>query len=577
MIRSSHKTFLAALVACALAGCHGSGGQSSHYTREGGSGAAATAQTQARLFQGMGPHTRTISTSSARCQQFFDQGLTWAFAFNHDEAIRSFTEAAAADPKAAMPWWGIALCNGPHINNPAMDEGHSKAAWAAWNKANELVRSNPTTTPTERALVEALRARYVDPAASKLPLSPEERAPLDRAYADAMERVCRQFGSDADVCTLYAESLMDLRPWDLWSVAGEARPETPEITAVLEKALALNPNHPGANHLYIHTCEAGPAGVPERAMAAADRLRTLVPASGHLVHMAGHIDVRVGKWAQAAEQNRQAMVIDAAYRKMSPNQGFYNIYMAHNHQFLSWTCMHTGRKAECLAAARAMMEGIPAAFIENMPEAIDGYLGLEIEALLRFGEWDRMLAMPEPIAKLPIKRALWRYGRATAFAAKGDVPSAEREQAMFRKAVEQIPAGRLMAINDAHTTMKIAEHSLAGEIAFRRGSIDEAVSQLREAVKIEDTLRYMEPPDWVWPTRHQLGAVLMHAGRFDEAAEVYRADLKKWPENGWALFGLAECLKATKSPEAAAVEARFKTVWADADTPIRATCMCVKK
>jgi tetratricopeptide (TPR) repeat protein len=501
-----------------------------------------------------------------------------------------------------MPWWGIALCNGPHINNPAMDEAHSKAAWDALKKADALAianlkreLSNPliavsaqgailpdlasqsrnSMNKTEAALIVALRSRYADPAAANLPLSPEQRAPMDRAYADAMKRVHAQFGNDADVCTLYAESLMDLRPWDLWDTAGNPRPETPEIMAVLERAMELNPNHPGANHLYIHTVEAGPMaakGVP-----AAERLRTLVPASGHLVHMSGHIDVRVGEWAKAAEQNRQAIRIDAAYRALSPNQGFYNIYMAHNHQFLAWSCMHTGRKAECLAAARAMMEGIPAAFIENAPEGIDGYLHLEIEALLRFGEWDKVLAMPEPPAKLPIKRAFWRYGRATAHAAKGDIAAAEREQNEFLKAVEQVPAGRTMAINDAHTTLKIAEHSLAGEIAFRRGSIDDAVAHLTKAVSIEDTLRYMEPPDWVWPTRHQLGAVLMSANRFDEAAGVYRADLKKWPENGWSLFGLAECLKATRSPEAANVEARFKKVWAHADTPIRATCMCVKK
>jgi tetratricopeptide (TPR) repeat protein len=291
--------------------------------------------------------------------------------------------------------------------------------------------------------------------------------------------------------------------------------------------------------------------------------------------MAGHIDVRVGQWAQAQEQNRQAIKIDEVYRKVSPRQGFYNIYMAHNHQFLSWACMHGGRKEECLAAARRMMEGIPKEFIEGSPAAIDGYLHLEIEAQLRFGEWDKVLAQKEPPATLPIKRSFWRYGRATALASKGDIAGAEREQAEFRKAVEAVPPDAKMAINNARKVLQIAEHALAGEIAYQRGNIDDAVKQLTMAVEIEDQLKYIEPPDWVWPVRHTLGAVLSSAGRFEEAEQVYRADLKKWPENGWSLYGLLACLKARNAPEAAAVEARFKKVWSGADIQIASTCLCI--
>ncbi|MCC6660036.1 MAG: tetratricopeptide repeat protein [Phycisphaerales bacterium] len=530
----------------------------------------AARPTGAPLFAGMGGHHRKITTPSEHAQRYFDQGLTWVFSFNHDEAIRSFQEALKQDPDCAMAWWGIALANGPHINNPAMDAEHSRAAWDALNRAAALAGRG---TPAEQALVQALRARYADPAKGTPPATPEERAALDRAYAGAMKGVYATYKTDADIATLYAESLMDLRPWDLWTVSGEPRPETPEVLATLEQALRVNPDHPGANHLYIHAVEAGPMAA--KGIPSADRLRTLVRASGHMVHMPGHIDVRVGQWARAAEQNRQAIRIDAGYRRLSPRQGFYNIYMAHNNQFLAWACMNTGRKAECLAAARAMMEGVPKEFIEGSPEAIDGYLHLELEAFLRFGEWDRVLAEPEPPATLPIKRAFWRYARATALAAKKDIAAAEREQAEFVKAVGEVPAGRLMAINDAHTTLDIARHSLAGEIAYQRGSIDDAVDHLRKAVEIEDTLRYMEPPDWVWPVRHQLGAVLVSAGRHAEAEKVYREDLKKWPENGWALFGLAECLRAQDSPEAAAVEARFKKVWAGADYQISSTCSCV--
>ena len=524
------------------------------------------------LFEGMGPHRRPVSTSNPQAQKYFDQALTWTFAFNHDEAIRSYNEVARLDPKCAMAWWGVALCNGPHINNAAMDEGHSKEAWAALKKAEALSAS---ASPVERALIGALAARYADPAKGKLPLTPQERRPLDRAYADAMASVYKTYPNDTDVGSLYAESLMDLWPWDLWDVQGNPRPDTQEIVRVLETVLAQQSNHPGANHLYVHAVEGSPyaaKGVP-----AADRLRTLVRASGHLVHMAGHIDVRVGQWGQAQEQNRQAIEIDRAYRKISPKQGFYNIYMAHNHQFLAWACMHGGRKAECLAAARAMMESIPKEFIEGSPAAIDGYLHLEIEALLRFGEWDRVLAEPEPPATLPIKRSFWRYARATALAAKGDLAGAQREQAEFRKAVQAVPAEAHMAINNARKVLGVAEHALAGEIAYQAGNIDEAVKQLSAAVEIEDQLQYIEPPDWVWPVRHTLGAVLVSAKRFDDAEKVYRADLKKWPENGWSLYGLLTCLKAKNAPEVADVENRFQRVWSKADIQIGTTCLCIPK
>jgi tetratricopeptide (TPR) repeat protein len=282
-----------------------------------------------QLFQGLGSHHREVSHATAGGQKYFDQGLTFAFAFNHDEAIRSFTEAARLDPECAMNWWGIALCNGPHINNPEMDEQHSKAAWEALQKAKSL---SGKAAPVEQALITALESRYVDPA-GKLPLKPQDRAPVDKAYAQAMFKVNKQFPSDSDVGTLYAESMMDLRPWDLWDLDGTPRPETGEIVKTLETVLKATPDHPGANHLYIHAVEASPQ--PERAVPAADRLTKLVPAAGHLVHMPAHIYARVGRWDDAATANRTAMTADAAYRKLSPTQGFYHIYMAHNAGFLA--------------------------------------------------------------------------------------------------------------------------------------------------------------------------------------------------------------------------------------------------
>ncbi|MEX2218264.1 MAG: tetratricopeptide repeat protein [Phycisphaerales bacterium] len=526
-----------------------------------------------RLYDGMGPHNRRVTTTSADAQKYFDQGLNWAFAFNHDEAIRSFQEAARLDPSCAMAWWGIALCNGPHINNPVMDEAHSKAAWDALQKATRLSANG---TLAERALIDALRARYADPAAGKLPLTAEERAPLDKAYAAAMKKVWTDHRNDADIASLYAESLMDTRPWDLWDHRTQKpRPETPEVLAALEHALRLNPDHPGANHYYIHAVEASPH--PDKATAAADRLRTLMPASGHLVHMPAHIDVRVGRWDRGAEQNRQASKIDTAYRKVSPTQGIYRIYMAHNDHFLAWTCMMLGRQEEANRAASEMVRKIPADFMKDAAPFVDAITPIETEVMVRFGQWDKVLAQPNPPEFLPVTTALWHFARATAHAAKGNLDAAAREQSEFRRVARGIPETTMMAQNPAHKVLAIAEHTLAGEIAFRQGSHDEAVAQLTKAVEIEDDLRYMEPPDWVQPVRHSLGAVLLASGNAEEAEKVYQQDLQKWPGNGWALFGIAECRKARSDPGAAEAMARFERAWRHADTKIHATCLCVPK
>lgn len=526
------------------------------------------------LFKGLGTHTRTVSTSNPQAQAYFNQGLIWAYAFNHDEAIRSFDHAGQLDPTCAMADWGVALCNGPHINNPFMDDAHSLAAWNALQRAKAKA---DRCTPTEKALIDALAARYADPSRGAFPLTPVDRAPFDLAYSNAMAAVHRQFPADTDVATLYAESLMDTRPWDLYApITGEPRPETPIIVSTLEAVMAADPNHPGANHLYIHAVEASPT--PARANAAADRLRTLVPGSGHLVHMPSHIDVRTGRWAQAAEQNRQAAAIDTKYRAISPNQGFYRLYMAHNEHFLSYTCMMLGRREESISAARTMLGAMPPEWVKAFAPIADAYSAIEIEALIRFGQWDALLTLPKPPAHLPIMTAFWHFGRATAYNAKGDIKAAEREQTAFRAQVQTIPPDALMAINPAHTVLSIAEDTLAGEIAFRKGDTDEAVRLLTKAVATEDTLLYMEPPDWIQPTRHALGAVLLKTGRTADAEQVYRKDLEIYPENGWSLFGLYQCLNTRdpNAPETRAVKARFDKAWANADIPPpHATCLCI--
>ncbi len=535
--------------------------------------AAQPAAQRAQLFKNLGSFGRKVSTQNAEAQRYFDQAFTWMYSFNHDEAIRSYERAAELDPGLAMAYWGVALSHGPHINNPVMDEGRAKAAWDALQKAKA---NSARATPQERALITALEARYTDPSKPPIPMTFEERAPYDRAYAEAMAGVYERFPDDADIAALYAESLMDCRPWDLWDPATRApRPEAPKVIAALERSLSLNAKHPGANHFYIHALEA--STTPEKAVPSADRLRTLIPASGHMVHMPAHIDVRVGRWAEAAEQNRQAASIDAKYREISPTQGIYRIYMAHNDHFLAWSCMMLGRKQEALSAARHMIANIPEAFAKDAAPFVDPMLAVELEVMMRFGMWDEILKVGVPREYHPITAAYRHFARASAYAAEGQVSEAKAEQVKFRAAVAAVPEKAMMAQNPAHTVLKLADHTLAGEIAYREGSIDEAVEQLTRAVEIEDTLRYMEPPDWFQPVRHSLGAVLLASGRTGEAERVYRADLERWPENGWSLYGLSRCLETQNPAEAAKVKARFDKAWAHADTKIRTTCLCVKE
>lgn len=519
---------------------------------------------KAQLFEGLGTHGRAVTTGSPEAQRYFDQGLVWAFAFNHDEAIRSFEKAAELDPQCAMAWWGVALCHGPHINFPMMTPEQSQAAWAALERA-KATASN--ASPSERALIDALSKRYAQN-------PPDNRRPLDEAYAQAMEDVWRAHPKDADIAVLYAESLMDLQPWDLWTPDGQPKGRTTDVLAVLEEALRLQPDHPGANHLYIHALENSPT--PERAIAAADRLRNSVPASGHLVHMPAHIDVQVGEWAKASDQNVKAAAADARYYKLSPRQGFYRVYMLHNHHFLAFSSMMEGCSETAMEAARETVSSVPASFRTEHPEWIDPYLMIPYDVMLRFGRWDEMLREPAPPKELMITTAMWHFARGVSHAALGQVDKAEDELAELRRRIALAPEERMMAINPARKVLSIAENTLAGEIEYRRGNIDAAVRLLETAVQTEDSLLYIEPPDWTRPVRHALGAILLDAGRAAEAEAVYRADLRAWPENGWSLYGLAESLRAQgKTAELEDVDQRFARTWARADVKIGSSCLCV--
>jgi tetratricopeptide (TPR) repeat protein len=512
----------------------------------------------------LGTHARQISTSSPEAQAFFNQGLAFLYGFNHAEAIRSFEHAATLDPESAMPHWAIALANGPHINFPMVDAAHAAAAWKALTRARELANKS---TPVERDLIEALKERYANP-------QPEDRLPLDQAYASAMRKLWKKYPGDADIGALFAESLMDLRPWDLWTLDGQPQPGTPEIITTLETVLEAAPHHPLALHLYVHAIEA--SGQPEKAVAAADRLRELQPGLGHMVHMPSHIDVRLGRWQQAILANEKAIKADTAYRNKMPDQDFYRTYMAHNHHMLAFAAMMQGQSRRATQAIQEMLAEIPAPWLKNNAPFVDAYFAMPYKLHLRFGRWDEMLAEPEPQELLPIARAVRLYARGVALAAKKQPAEARIEQQRFLAAKESVSKESLFTLNLASDVLGVAEKMLAGEILYREGKVDEAIAALCEAVRREDSLRYIEPPDWIQPVRHVLGATLMDAGRFAEAEEVYRQDLKRHPENGWSLFGLARCLRMqNKTAESIEVEQRFQIAWKHADIKLSSSCYCL--
>ena len=526
---------------------------------------AASSQVKAAepLFDGLGSHTRKVTTSSPEAQAYFDQGLDFLFGFNHDEAIRSFTQATELDPGCAMAWWGIAYANGPHINNPVVDEAHAKAAWSALQKAREAA---PSASPVEQDLIEALSHRYADP-------QPDDRKPLDTAFADAMRAVHESYPDDADVHAIWAESMMDLRPWDLWAEDGSPQPGTELVVSTLEDLLAAHPDHPLGNHLYIHAVEASPT--PGRAKEAADRLRDMQPGLGHMVHMPSHIDVRLGTWAQAATANRKAIEADRAYRAKSPVQGFYRLYMAHDHHMLSYAAMMQGRSEEAIAAIREMVDGIPIEWAKKNAWIADGFLAMPYEVLMRFGKWEEILAEPEPPVEFPLARALRLSARGVSYAAMGKIDEARAEQKEFLEAAAAVPEDAVFGNNASRDIISVAGALLDGEILYRDGDVEKGLARMRDAVAAEDRLRYDEPPDWIQPVRHALGAALLQAGQAAEAEQVYREDLVRHPHNGWSLLGLHQSLRLQKkADEAAQAQAAFDAAWADADIELHASCFC---
>lgn len=513
----------------------------------------------------LGTHHRKVSTRVPGAQKAFDQGLIWAYAFNHDEAVRAFQEAARLDPALAMAWWGIALVNGPHINNPELDEGHAKMAWEALAEAKARAAK---AAPLEQGLISALEHRYAMP-------NPKDRKALDEGYAKAIGELAARHPKDADVAALYAEALMDVRPWDQWTRSGQPQPGTREILAALKRSLKLAPNHPLALHLTIHAYEGSPH--PERGKAAADRLRLLAPDAGHLVHMPGHTYARIGDWQGAALANVRAMEADARYKARQPEIGFYGVYMVHNADFLAYTALMEGRQEVSLAQAKAVVTAFPMDWVVQNAFFADAFQTRYWEALKRFGHWEDLLKEPAPDPRLPLSTAYWHALRGTAFAATGQVEAALKEQAAFEEARIKVPEAFVWGSNGAAPVLLVAQAYLAGEIAFRQGMLDEAVGLLRKAVTLEDALKYDEPPACVIPARHALGAVLLSAKRAKEAEPVYRADLQAYPGNYWSLLGLRQALDAQgRKAEAIRATARLKKAQARADVTAGTSCACVK-
>jgi tetratricopeptide (TPR) repeat protein len=507
-------------------------------------------------MSGLGAHHHPVRTTSLDAQAWFDQGMSLVFGFNHEEAVRAFERAAALDPGAAMPHWGMAWALGPNYNLD-IDDPRARQATDAVARAKALATDGPDA---ERAYVDALAVRYsADPKA--------DRSALARTYSRAMQQLAARYPDDLDAAVLYAESLMNLRPWKLWSLDGAPAEGTAEIITVLESVLARDPDHLGANHYYIHAVEASPA--PARAMASAHRLETLAPAAGHLVHMPAHIHARTGDHAAAAKANLAGVEADRAYLKTAPPGGFYEMgYYPHNLHFLTDSHMMQGRFEDARQAAE-QLRAVLAPHLSMMPMA-ESMAAIDESVLLRFGRHGAILARPQPPPDRPVLTAWWRFARTVALARTGTTNDAVAERAALDTAIAQVPGSALFGgtgLESARTILTLAAAVADAHLAAARGSTLDAVRLWRAAVAAGDRVPYDEPPIWFYPLRESLGAALLRAGQAADAERVFRDDLDRHPRNPRALFGLRESLRQ-QAKETAWVERAFDRAWQNADVPL---------
>ena len=519
--------------------------------------------TGAEEYYDIGPIHYEVTTESTSAQQWFDRGLANCYGFNHEEAVRCFEKAAAADPGMAMAYWGMAYAWGPNINNMEIEDHQIAKADLAVRLAQLHAASS---TELEKKLIEALDKRYVTPV-------PEDRDALNLAYAESLRRIYRDHQDDPLVVTLFAESLMDLQPWLHWSRDGVAAAHTREIIEVIETGLKRWPSYPALCHLYIHMMEASPT--PEAALPFANRLRSATPGLGHLLHMPSHIDIWVGNYEAAVSANRRGIAADEEFLRREGPLNFYSLYRIHNYHFLVYAAMFDGQSNVALTAARAIPKQIPEAMLREQTDFLDAFMPTELHVLVRFGKWEAILAYDEPPDYLPVSRSIWRYARAIAYASTGQVKEAEAERAAFLEEKKKVPETSFLFQNASLDILGVAEKMVAGEIAYRRGDHEEAFEHLREAVRRDDALNYDEPWGWMQPARHALGALLLEQNRNQEALSVYQQDLKLHPKNPWALHGLAEAL--TRLDRLADAERRrdeYRVACQRSDVEIDRSCFC---
>jgi len=503
------------------------------------------------LMTGIGNQHHPVTTSNPEAQKFFDQGLRLIYAFNHDEAERSFAHAAHLDPKLAMAYWGIAETVGPNYNDPA-DPDRFKKAHEAIQKAVDL---SVSVSASEKAYINALAKRFpADPKADLRQAAEDSR--------DAMREVVKQFPDDLDAAALFAEALMNLHPWGLWHVDGSPELGTEEIVATLESILKRDPNHVGAIHYYIHAVEASPN--PERALAPANRLAALTPAAGHLVHMPAHVYIRTGDFDAGVKTNQLAAEADRAYMRSGGIPGIYPaMYYSHNLHFIAMCASMDGDYAQSHRAAEMLVAHV-GPLVKDMPP-LEGFMTISMAVEVRFHKWNEILGMKAPHKSMQIATVFWHFARGMAFAGLGKVSEAETEVKIVHQAAEQTPPDAIFAMpvnNKAKDVLTIADHVLGAKIALSKKDPAAALPMLRKAVAIQDTLKYDEPPDWFFPVREQLGAVLLMTGDAAAAEKVFREDLDRNLRNPRSLFGLSSALKAQKRDyDAQFVDDQFNAAW----------------
>lgn len=526
-------------------------------------GCSTNQKKQAPLFDNLGTLDFPITTNSELAQNYFNQGVILAYGFNHEEAFRSFEEVARLDSNCAMAYWGMAYVLGPNINLP-MDAGSVHTAYEAIQKAITLLDDE---TQREKDYVMALSERY---SAEVM----EDRAPLDQAYSDAMRNLANTYPDDLDAATMFAESIMDLHPWDYWLKDGTAQPWTPELLSVLEQVIERNPDHHGANHIYIHAVEA--SNNPQRGLSSADKLRFLAPGAGHLVHMPAHIYIRTGKYHDGSLANIRAVKSDEAYINQCNQQGFYPIaYYPHNYHFLWATATLEGDSKTAIDAALKTSQTPPDSLMEVCGyQTLQHFAAIPLYAYVTFGKWDEILNYERPQDERPYILAIWHYARAMAFISKNNLIEAEKEITELEKFLKNEIIEELIVwgINSAGLLVQIAYEVSMGELEAKRKNYDLAISHLQRSVELEGQLRYDEPPTWFYPCRQNLGAVLIEAGRYNEAQVVYEENLSKIPNNGWGLFGLQNALLMQgRNEEAAEVEKQFNEAWKYSDFQLTAS------